>query len=98
MVFAWFVLSLQNWIDQIKFWKVTGNSTVSYVALNTVQSSEGAQSDTGSEGEDKCWLGQEVERGSGRRVSNLPLRDLTSPLAALLSVHEGKTGLDSAAS
>lgn len=50
VVFAWFVLSLQNWIDQIKFWKVTGNSTVSYVALNTVQSSEGAQLDTGPVG------------------------------------------------
>lgn len=44
VVFAWFVLSLQNWIDQIKFWKVTGNSKLSYVVLNTVQSSERAQS------------------------------------------------------
>lgn len=48
MVFGWVVLSLQNWIDQIKSWNVTGNSIVSYIALITVQSSKIAQSDTGS--------------------------------------------------
>lgn len=39
---------MQNCIDQM--WKVTGNSTVSYVTLNIVQNSEGTQSDTGSVG------------------------------------------------
>lgn len=36
-------LSLQSSTDQMKIWKVTGNSTVCYVALNTVQSVEEAQ-------------------------------------------------------
>lgn len=58
---------------QIKFWKVTGNSTVGYFAFNTVQSNEGALSDTGSVREEKYWLGQRGgEGGSGRCVSDLP--------------------------
>lgn len=81
------------------FRKGTGNSTVSSDALHTVQELEKAQSHAGSAGVGAVrgvggGVG-EISAGSAERGG---VCDLTSPLAAPLSVHEGRTGPCNAAS